>query len=292
MRRITMTVALAAATLATPALAQRGGPDRPERNRPSFEQLDTNSDGVVDRAEFEAARETARERRQARGERDGRDGRNGQHAGRRGRRGPSPEQRAELLERFDTDHSGDLSGTERDAAMDVKRAEILQRFDADGNGELDQPERQAARAEMGDRPRGRRGHAQHGRRGGQMRERMIERFDADGNGELDEAERNTAREAGRERRQQIIEQFDANGDQRLDREERRAAREAMRAKKQRERGVLKFDRNGDGTIDDSEIAEAMSEISRGGDHADINRDGATDRQDMTDFLDRALSPNL
>jgi len=62
-------------------------------------------------------------------------------------------------------------------------------------------------------------------------------------------------------RQELIRRFDKNGDGRLDEEEKAAAHKAMRTEgggyAERQKQMLKrFDKNGDGRLDDAERAEA------------------------------------
>ena len=68
------------------------------------------------------------------------------------------------------------------------KAKILERFDTDKDGKLDDTERAEARKSMGDR-------GGKGEPSPEMRAKMLERFDKDGDGELNEAERAEARKA-------------------------------------------------------------------------------------------------
>ncbi len=85
-------------------------------------------------------------------------------------------QRAEMLERYDSDGDGRLSRSERDAARESR---ALERWDSDGDGSLSEAEREAAR---------------EGRR--QEQQEIRDRYDADGDGRLSRSERENARADG------------------------------------------------------------------------------------------------
>lgn len=82
-------------------------------NAASIENLvDTDGNGVISAAEFEAAREVAK---------------------------------AGMLSQYDTDGNGELSRSEREVMHDDRDAQKLATFDADSDGELSREERRAAR---------------------------------------------------------------------------------------------------------------------------------------------------
>jgi Ca2+-binding EF-hand superfamily protein len=117
---------------------------------------------------------------------------------------PRLERRAELLERFDSDGDGRLSGAELEAVRDAGlgpahgRGPRARALDTDGDGTISHAEIQAA-----------------------QKRRQRKRLDTDGDGEISDAER----AAGRERHAEIVEQYDTDGDGHLSPSERDAARE-------------------------------------------------------------------
>lgn len=127
---------LAAGTLlagGAAALAQSSNtaPPPPEPRNAFFDEMDSNHDGVVTRAEMTAV----------------------------------VEQRFAAL---DTDHDGKISAAERQAERDHRRVERFSAMDTDHNGQLSQQELEAARtarAEDGQDGRGPRGRGFGGGRG-------------------------------------------------------------------------------------------------------------------------------
>lgn len=111
MRRL-LIPALTVATLltGTAALAQppAGGPPPPGRGERFFDEMDTNKDGVVTRAEVNAVLE-------------------------------------KRFAALDTNKDGKISDTERQAERDAHRAERFAALDTDKNGQLSQQEFDAAR---------------------------------------------------------------------------------------------------------------------------------------------------
>lgn len=180
----------------------------------------------------------------------------------RGRRGPRhglpPGLRERLLEAFDADGDGKLTGAERDKAresMKKRRAarhkKILETFDADGDGELNAEERKEAIEEMHKRYRARRKEGQAGKDndgegekdGNQaapkmpeaLKAQILDAFDVDGDGALSRREfapihRAFKPEGGRHRKmpealkKKLLEAFDADGDGELNQEEHAKAR--------------------------------------------------------------------
>jgi hypothetical protein len=125
-------------------------------------------------------------------------------AGRNGRR-------ADILDAYDEDGDGRLSGTELDDFREAtgERHGKRQRkrmgaggFDADGDGMISDDERRA------------------GRKG-----RRLQRWDADGDGELSDDERAAAQEHRARNHQANLDNYDADGDGRLSKSERQTARE-------------------------------------------------------------------
>jgi len=120
--------------------------------------------------------------------------------------------------------------------------QLLEKYDADKDGKLSDEERAKAREAMS----GKRGE------GRPSKEDILKKFDKDGDGKLSDDEKKAAMEAmrgqrggpgeaagrgkggpgeGRPSREEIIKKFDKNGDGELNEEERKAAYEAMRAQR-------------------------------------------------------------
>ncbi|HTM82139.1 EF-hand domain-containing protein [Asticcacaulis sp.] len=97
--------------------------------RPAFSDIDTNSDGVISQAEFDAFRPKRP---------DGDHGRGREHDGPRGRGGPMPFHGADL-KRLDTDKDGKVSFDEFSAPMKAHFA----RMDTNKDGFLDEAELKA-----------------------------------------------------------------------------------------------------------------------------------------------------
>jgi len=120
--------------------------------------------------------------------------------------------RADILDAYDANGDGRLSGTEFDDFREVRgevRGEKKQRrvgrfdaaADADGDGSVSDDERRAAR-----------------------KSRKLERWDSDGDGSISDAERSAGRDASSRRRESNLEKYDADGDGHLGRSERKSAR--------------------------------------------------------------------
>ena len=183
--------------------------------------------------------------------------------------------RQRLLQRFDKDGDGKLSEAERAAAREA-RQNLLKEFDKDGDGRLSADERAAAQKARQGRNKGRGKGAKKGRGkgpkkgrgkgragGGRFNARTImARFDKDGDQKLDAQElsafltamrqrvggpdqgRRRRPAAGRPRdgkkkrpdrprrprvnREELIKKFDKDGDGKLNQDERAAARKAAR----------------------------------------------------------------
>jgi Ca2+-binding EF-hand superfamily protein len=165
-----------------------------------------------------------------------------------------------VLERFDTDGSGDLSEEERSTLVDEfgdpaeRFALLVSLYDADGSGALEASELDAVKADLETRCENR-------------RDALIERFDADGDGTLDADEREAAKAALRERfaarHAARVERFDRNGDGRLGPLERRSVGGVIRDRlaDRREAIVDEFDADQNGELD-AEEREALAEHLR------------------------------
>jgi Ca2+-binding EF-hand superfamily protein len=101
---------------------------------------------------------------------------------------PRPQRQipAELLKKYDADHDGKLSDSEREAmradmkaANEKRQAEMLKKYDKDNDGKLSDEERKAMREDMQAR-----------------RKALLEKYDANKDGKLDPSEIKTARDAG------------------------------------------------------------------------------------------------
>ena len=193
---------------------QPGRPGRhlnPERHKEMLEKFDADKDGKLSDEERKAAREAMKDAHGQRGDKgprgprpegaaEGRpEGCPGNAEGRPGRPGPrfNPEQRKEMLEKFDADKDGKLSDEERKAAREAMKDAHGQRGDKGPRGP--RPEGAAE-----GRPEGCPGNAEGrpGRPGPrfnpEQRKEMLEKFDADKDGKLSEEERKAAREAMKE----------------------------------------------------------------------------------------------
>jgi Ca2+-binding EF-hand superfamily protein len=102
------------------------------------------------------------------------------------------------------------------ASREERRVEILERYDADGDGRLSGAELDELREERGLRS--------EERRNARRQERRLNRWDTDGDGEISDDERATAHQERKRNREANLEKYDADGDGRLNREERRTAR--------------------------------------------------------------------
>lgn len=211
---------------------------------------------------------------------------------------------------FDADGDGILSEEERREMMRAMREEWMARMDLDGDGELSREERMAARQSM----------FENSERG----QELMRQFDADGNGVLDEAEQAAMEAYQQEQREQRradeLARYDTDGDGQLSRDERRAQRDEQRQNwgDRMEDARLEFDRDGDGVLSIEESREAyevamqrreidqflsrydsdgngsmgnadysafLSAYERGDTHADVNRDGVVNSQDLAAYTD-------
>lgn len=211
---------------------------------------------------------------------------------------------------FDANGDGILSEEERAEMMRAMRDEWMARMDLDGDGELSREERMAARQSM----------FENSERG----QELMRQFDADGDGVLNEEEQAAMeayqQEQREERRAQDLARYDADGDGQLSREERRTQRDEQRQNwgNRMEEATIEFDRDGDGvlSIEESQEAYAVYQQRREIDqfiakydvdgngvmgnadysafisafetqdpHADVNRDGVVNSQDLAAYTD-------
>jgi len=116
------------------------------------------------------------------------------------------DRKAEMMKRYDKDGDGQLSESEKKAAMGSRggkatagkrgaggsggKAEMMKRFDKDGDGKLSESEKKAAIASRGGKGNAGKGGA------GDRRAEMMKRFDKDGDGQLSESEKKAAMERG------------------------------------------------------------------------------------------------
>lgn len=129
-----LTILFAGMIAASPASAQRGSVDR-------FAEADSNGDGVVTRAEFQASRLERFERMDRNG--DGAISRD--DFGRLMRFRPQAGQRLdELLAEADTNHDGRVTRSELQQAP----TPLFDRADTNGDGRIDAEEQAAARERM------------------------------------------------------------------------------------------------------------------------------------------------
>lgn len=205
----------------------------------------------------------------------------------------------EIIAEFDTDKDGKLSKDERHAAhqalkarIDAAHAEALSRFDANGDGKLDKTERAAAvetlRAE-GKEDTLRLLHL--GRVMKQMHERMKSRADVNHDGDVSDAERAAAREEMKARmeahRARMLREFDANKDGVLDETERAAARKEMEPRRRSAHAWRALGVGPNDPVSEDVIRRATEIIQSGNPRADFNGDGKVDQADLAEVLRRA-----
>ena len=218
-----LTLTLAAATLILGSAGLRAQPD-PAAD--IVKRFDRNGDGRLDETEKVAAKETM-----------AREGRPGQ-ANRRPQN-PQPGGMRERLAEFDRNSDGRLDETERTQMQTTMLARIeqnpaaMRRFDADGDGKLNETERAAARTEMGNRM------AQPGRPQGPQNPQAGP--PRPGPGPRDNVGSNPAGQPRGPVRPEVA--------------------DALRARAEGNPRMLnRFDRNGDGKLDDAEWAAAQQQV--------------------------------
>ena len=150
---------------------------------------------------------------------------------------------------------------------------LLEKFDANKDGRLSAEERAKAQEEL---------LKNAGQAGGPMFEEFLKRFDRDGDGKLNDRERLAAMEAVQKIRAQggggpqagppivfagndtpaaTLEKFDKDGDGKLNDEEMAAAKKAQSGKRERVKKsdvIKEFDKDGDGKLNEAEKAAAKA----------------------------------
>jgi Ca2+-binding EF-hand superfamily protein len=211
---------------------------------------------------------------------------------------------------FDTDGDGILSEEERQAMREAMRAEMLARFDLDGDGELSREERNAARrARFEDSERGQQlmrqfdldgngvlddeeqaamdAHQQAEREA--RRAEQIAQYDLDGDGELSREERQDQREEQRGRWEGVMDdarqEFDRDGDGQLSIEESQEAYDVFQQRREIDRFVSSYDSDGNGIMGSADYSAFLSAYELGDSHADVNRDGEVNSQDLSAYTD-------
>lgn len=120
-----------------------------------------------------------------------------------------------------------------------------------------QPAKENCPAEQGKGHRGGKG----GKGDGRMRQMLKQRFDANKDGKLDEAERAQAKEQMQKRRAEFVAKWDKDGDGKLSDQEKEAA------KAEHKKNMLeKFDKNGNGVIDEGERPQGKGPRGKGMQH--------------------------
>ena len=79
------------------------------------------------------------------------------------------------------------------------------------------------------------------------------------------------------RRAEILKKFDKNGDGQLDETEKAAAREETRKKREEER-LKKYDKNGDGKLDDAEKETMREDLKKRAEEGLKRREGKGDKK--------------
>lgn len=112
-----------------------------------------------------------------------------------------------MLERFDVDHDGKISQSEREKAKETRREENFDKRWAKMT-----PERKA---------------------------KLLKKWDANKDGKLDESERKTMFAEMKAKRQKMLEKFDTNKDGKLDQTERAAMKEKVKEERKARRAERK-----------------------------------------------------
>jgi len=227
----------------------------------------------------------------------------------------TPEKRAQLLEKFDTNGDGKLNETERAEArkeLHAKRPlkkgklgghppmgrrgikgsqgpahpktrltpemheKLLQRFDSDKDGTLSTSEKEAAKAAM----------KKHlGQVHEKVKGRLLEKFDTDGDGTLNQDERAKAHAAGKDMKgrfhQMQLERFDSDGDGTLSTTERENARQAFQERMEAHR--TKADTDGDGQLSREERRAHFESMKAA---ADTDGDGQLNRDEIKAAIEK------
>lgn len=204
-----------------------------------------------------------------------------QRRGDRAERGQRGQRGRDFIRNADTDGDRQLSAAEIDAAVEKMVAKILEsgrippRADQDGDGELSPAELAAMETKLRERLSG------AAEKMGQRRATMLENFDADGDGQLNEAERSQAKATLKDRMQERRGQ--RSGARKDGQDGRRAPRNAARSGI---RSALRsIDTDQSRTIDETELAEGLSNITSGAEGWDLNRDGSVDELDAVQLIE-------
>lgn len=190
--------------------------------------------------------------------------------------------REEWMERFDLDGDGELSREERMAARESmfensdRGQALMRQFDADGNGVLDDEEQATMEA-----------YQQEQR--DQRRADQLARYDTDGNGELSREEREAQRDEQRQswgsRMQEATVEFDRDGDGVLSIEESQEAYSVYMERREIDRFMSSYDSDGNGSMGNADYSAFLSAYEVQDMHADVNRDGVVNSQDLAAYTD-------
>ena len=214
------------------------------------------------------------------------------------------------IKKYDKDGDGKLTGDEQAAAwgarMEERRQEFMKEYDKDGDGKFNEKEREAMRESFRKRMEdwGRRraerrydkdgdgklseeekaamekGEAARTAERDKRRKEFMAKYDKDGDGEISSDERGAAGEDMR--RRWTERRYDKDRDGKLNAEEKaamekgEAARAAEREKRTAEY-IKKYDKNGDGEVDDKERPQRGSFRGRPGRRGG-GSEGATDEK--------------
>ena len=197
----------------------------------------------------------------------------------------------------------DEKPTRRQAAEGApSREAIIKKFDKNGDGKLDDEEKKAADAARPEQRRPSEGKGPEGGRPDPAKmQELIKKYDKNGDGKLDDTEKEAAKgEFAKQRRpgegqgpaggrldpakmQEFIKKYDKNGDGKLDDTEKEAAKGEMSKLRgpgdgkgpagkpgagdgagRRAELMKKYDKNGDGQLDDAEKAAAKADFEKNG----------------------------
>jgi Ca2+-binding EF-hand superfamily protein len=142
-------------------------------------------------------------------------------------------------------------------------------FDADGDGILSDEERATMMRAM--------------------RDEWMARMDLDGDGELSREERRTQREEQRQnwgdRMGEATIEFDRDGDGVLSIEESQEAYAVYQQRREIDQFVSQYDSDGNGSMGNADYSAFLSAYEQGNAHADVNRDGIVNSQDLAAYTD-------
>jgi Ca2+-binding EF-hand superfamily protein len=223
---------------------------------------------------------------------------------------------AARMARFDADGDGILSDEERKAMREAMRDEWRAKMDLDGDGEISREERMAARqARFENSERGQAlmrrfdldgdgvlnadeqaaldEYNQEQRQA--RRDEQLAQYDADGDGEISREERQVQREDQRAQWDQLkdeaVIEFDLDGDGVLNIEEQQDAINAYLARREIDRFVSQYDRDGDGQMGSGDYESFVSDYGAGNPSADVNNDGVVNSLDLAAYRDMVAQSN-